>query len=50
METVVTSAKSIASLVVSIAALAFVAWIALTFPGQQSVYGPAPGASVAITL
>lgn len=45
-----TSLNGMASLVVSLAALAFVVWLALAHPDHQSVYGPAPGASVAITL
>ena len=39
---------SLTSLGLSIGALAFVAWIAMAHPAQQSVYGPyAPPAHVA---
>ena len=40
-----TSLHSMATLVVSLAALFFVVWIALAHPDVQSVYGPAPAAS-----
>jgi hypothetical protein len=38
-----------ATLVVSLAALFFVVWIALAHPEHQSIYGPAP-AAVAVIL
>lgn len=42
-----TSLHSLTTLVLSLAALAFVVWIALAHPDHQSIYGPAPGAAVA---
>jgi len=40
--------QSLASLGLSVGALAFVVWIALAHPAHQSVYGPnAPAAAVA---
>lgn len=44
------TSHSMTTLILSLAALAFVVWIALAHPDHQSVYGPAPGASVAITV
>ena len=45
-----TSLHGVATLIVSLAALAFVVWIALAHPDVQSVYGPAPAAAVAATF
>jgi hypothetical protein len=42
-----TSLHSLATLVLSLAALAFVVWIAAAYSGvQHSVYGPAPAAAI----
>lgn len=45
-----TSLHGMASLIVSLVALAFVVWIALVHPAQDRVYGPAPAAAVAAML
>jgi hypothetical protein len=36
-----------ATLIVSLAALFFVVWIALAHPDHQGIYGPAPAAAAA---
>ncbi|MGH7021997.1 MAG: hypothetical protein ACREEB_00240 [Caulobacteraceae bacterium] len=38
-------AHTIATLTLSLAALAFVVWLALVNPARESVYGPAPAAA-----
>jgi hypothetical protein len=39
------SSRSLGGLVISFGALAFVAWIAVAYPGQRSIYGDAPARS-----
>jgi hypothetical protein len=40
------TSHSLTTIILSLAALAFVGWLALAFPAQHTVYGPAPAAAI----